>query len=261
MSPDVRAIVLAGGFARRLWPLTLNRPKALLPLGDGLCIIDFVFSKLEETGVSEVVVATNRRFVEQFEKWASSRGYANVTFHVEDATREGEKPGALRGLAALTDHIERGDYLVLASDNIFSLDLREFTQFFREKQAAAVAVYDVKKIDVVKKYSAVKLDSSRRIVSFVEKPREPDTTLVGTAIYGFPWRCLLKVREYVESGGNADSPGHFISWLCEREPVYGFPFSGLWFDIGDAESYARAREAVGALLPRLMRKADKLGAC
>lgn len=202
-------------------------------------IIDYTMEKISVLNPSEVIITVNRKFEKDFREWLGSRSYVNTRLQVEASTREEEKPGTILSLAMLVDSIERDEYLVIAGDNLFSLDLTRFLDFYRSKNAPVVALYDVGNIELVKMYSCVKLEDDR-IVDFMEKPVNPASTMIATAIYMFPWESLVKIKRYVEEGGHRDSPGHFVSWLCRKEPVYGYVFHGYWFDIGTPQTYEEA---------------------
>jgi glucose-1-phosphate thymidylyltransferase len=236
----LRAVVLAGGFAKRMWPLTLETPKQLLPLGGGYVILDLVFDKLLSVELDEIVLSTNAKFASKFEEWAKSRGIS-VRVEVEPARSEEEKPGAAAALSMLLEKLVRDDYLVIAGDNVTSLDFQAFTEFFRSVASPVVAVYDVGNLDLAKRYGVVELDDSGKIVSMAEKPERPASTLVATAIYAMPWRSLSRLPEYIAGGGNRDAIGHFVSWLVKVEDVYGYRFKGYWHDIGGLDEYERVK--------------------
>jgi glucose-1-phosphate thymidylyltransferase len=235
----LRVIVPAGGFAKRLQHLGVHMAKPLVRVC-GRPIIDYTMEKIMVLNPCEVIVTVNRKFENGFREWLGSRSYVNTRLQVEGSTREEEKPGTILSLAMLVDSIKEDEYLVIAGDNLFSLDLKKFLDFYSSKNAPVVALYDVGKIELVKMYSCVKLAEDNRIVEFVEKPTNPSSTMIATAIYMFPWRSFIKIKKYLEEGGHRDSPGHFVSWLCRNEPVYGYVFHGYWFDIGTPQTYEEA---------------------
>jgi len=203
-------------------------------------IIDYVMEKIMVLNPSEIIITVNRKFEKDFREWLESRGYANTRLQVEESTREEEKPGTILSLAMLIDIIEQDEYLIIAGDNLFSLDLTKFLDFYRSKNAPVVALYDVGNFELVKMYSCVKLAEDGRIVDFIEKPVNPYSTMIATAIYMLPWNSFVKIKRYIEEGGHRDSPGYFISWLYRTEPVYGYVFRGYWFDIGTPQTYEEA---------------------
>ena len=232
---------MAGGFARRMWPLTLNTPKQLLPLGDGYVVLDLVVDGLLGMDLEEILLSVNARFSDAFREWARSRGL-DVHLVEEPSRSEEEKPGAVGALLMLLKRLAADDYIVVAGDNISSIKYSELVGYMKLRGAATIAVYDVGSVELARRYGVVELGPDSRITSLVEKPQNPGSTLVSTAIYAMPWRSLSRVEEYVSSGGKRDAIGHFISWLVGVEPVYGFRFNGFWFDVGSLDEYNHVRE-------------------
>ena len=236
----MKAIVLAGGYATRLWPITKNRPKMFLPVGENT-VIDETFADLEvDDRIDEVYVSTNERFEEEFRAYLADAPYEKPILSVEDTENESEKFGVIGALAQLIrrEGIE-DDLLVVAGDNLISFDLAEFVDFYERRETPALAAYDVGSRERAKSYGLVELDGER-VVDFQEKPDEPHSTLVSIACYAFPASSLSLFETYLEGGNNPDEPGWFIQWLQDREPVYAFTFDGAWFDIGTPESYLDA---------------------
>ncbi|MFC6826161.1 sugar phosphate nucleotidyltransferase [Halopelagius fulvigenes] len=236
----MKAVVLAGGYATRLWPITKHRPKMFLPVGDGT-VIDIIFDDLEDDDrISEVFVSTNERFAETFEEYLDETGYEKPTLSVEETVEEDEKFGVVGALEQLIDreNVEE-DLVVIAGDNLLSFDVAEFVDFFEEKQTPTLAAYDVGSRERAKSYGLVELDGDK-VVNFQEKPDDPNSTLVSIACYAFPAETLPKFDEYLTGGNNPDEPGWFLQWLQERGDVHAFTFDGAWFDIGTAESYLDA---------------------
>lgn len=231
------SIILAGGYAKRLWPLTKEIAKPLLPIGNKV-IIDFIMEKLMElNAVDKIIVSANLRFRNDFEKWARRYSGKNVRIVFDKSFREEEKPGAVKALAEITSGLS-DDCLVIAGDNIFTNSLKGMIEEYESRAAPMIALYDVKNLELAKHYATVEVDSDGKIVSFEEKPTDPETTLISTCIYLFPAGVLPRIREYVDSGLEADEPGRFIGWLSEREPVFGYFLDGEWYDIGTPSVYS-----------------------
>jgi glucose-1-phosphate thymidylyltransferase len=236
----MKAVVLAGGYATRLWPITKHRPKMFLPVGEET-VIDVIFEDLEEDDrISEVFVSTNERFAEAFEEYLADSPFEKPTLSVEETVEEDEKFGVVGALEQLIDRegVEE-DMIVIAGDNLLSFDVAEFVDFFEEKGTPCLAAYDVGSKERAKSYGLVELDGDR-VVDFQEKPDDPNSTLVSIACYAFPAETLPKFDEYLEDGNNPDEPGWFLQWLQNRGDVHAFTFDGAWFDIGTAESYLDA---------------------
>jgi glucose-1-phosphate thymidylyltransferase len=236
----MKAIVLAGGYATRLWPITKHRPKMFLPVGDST-VIDTVFEDLEaDDRISEVYVSTNERFADEFASYLADGDFEKPTLSIEDTTGEDEKFGVVGALAQLIDRESvEDDLIVVAGDNLISFDVAEFVDFFERNGTPAIAAYDVGSKERARSYGLVELDGDR-VVDFQEKPDDPKSTLVSIACYAFPAETLPLFEAYLDAGENPDEPGWFVQWMQSRRPVHAFTFDGAWFDIGTPESYLDA---------------------
>lgn len=234
----MQAIILAGGFAKRLQPLSCHTPKPLLKVG-GRAIIDYVVDKIIDVeDLSRILVSINLRFKEQFEEWLESRNLLKARLIVEPSVREEEKPGAVAALARITEGIT-DNCLVIAGDNLFTSSLKPLLERFRSTGKPVVGIYDLGNKELAKQYSTLSVDADGRIVRFVEKPSDPESTLIGTAIYIFPQSVLPRLQEFARASRERDSPGRFIEWLYTKEPTYGVALDGRWWDIGTVDEYAK----------------------
>ncbi|PSP16576.1 glucose-1-phosphate thymidylyltransferase [Halobacteriales archaeon QH_10_67_13] len=234
------AVVLAGGYATRLWPITRHRPKMFLPVGE-TTVIDRVLGALEsDARVEDVYVSTNERFVEAFTEHLAATPYEKPRLSVEETAAEDEKLGVVGALAQLVDREGTGGegLLVVAGDNLLGFDLSEFLDFFEAGETAALAAHDVGSRERAKQFGLVALEDDR-VVDFQEKPDEPASTLVSIACYAFPAE-EVRFREYLAGDNNPDEPGWFLQWLQARSTVRAFTFADPWFDIGTPENYLDA---------------------
>lgn len=239
---SLSVIILAGGYGTRLYPMTINVAKPLLPVGERT-ILDYTFEKLANlSDINEIVITANRRFEHQFIKWLDTGAYRNVRIMSEESHSEADKLGAIRALSKIIGKVHAEDYLVIGGDNLFTSELDEFVKHYRKKTSPIIALYDVKDPAVAKNFAVVSVDSEGKIIDFEEKPDRPGSTLISACIYLLPARTLRRVREYLADRGNPDSPGHFIKWLSKKESVYGHMLVGNWWDVGTPESYGEVRE-------------------
>ena len=230
------AILLAAGYATRLYPLTKDRPKALLPLGDGV-ILDAIVSQIGPE-VEQTILVTNHRFAEPFRAW-QARQRRPVTV-VDDGTETAEtRLGAIRDLElARTQGPIEDDVLVIGTDNVFTWSLNRFVvQAQRHAPAASVALWEAPSASAATQFGVVKRDRTSRIVEFVEKSPQPPSREVALCVYYFPAPMQPLIRQFLEAGESADAPGHFIKWLAQQQPVYGVMMGGTWYDIGTLETY------------------------
>jgi glucose-1-phosphate thymidylyltransferase len=235
----MKAIILAGGYATRMWPITKDRPKMLLPLGEHT-VIGHLFEELEaDDRIDDVYVSTNRRFASEFERFIATSEFSRPQLSVEETASEGEKLGVVGALAQLVDRegID-DDLLVVAGDNLVSFAMSEFIDTFQERNAPTIATYDVGSLEKAKSYGLVEVEDGR-VTDFQEKPAEPRSTLVSIACYALPHKDVV-FEEYLAEGNNPDEIGWFVQWLQARRSVYAYPFDEAWFDIGSADSYLDA---------------------
>src|SRR5215469_15218159 len=247
----MKVIILAAGYATRLYPLTLTRPKPLLPVA-GKPMVEYVLDNLAPIGgLDRIYVVTNAKFAEQFQQWSNdyraSKAKLNFTIVNDGSTDDTNKLGAIGDIHFVlkTQGID-DDVIVVAGDNLFSEKLDGFGRFCREKNAPVVAVYDVKDLEQVKKYNAITLAPDGHITFFEEKPKNPTNTLSAIALYYYPRATLPLIKQYVAEGNNPDQPGRLIQWLYPRVPVYTWTVPGLWYDIGSKETLEEANRIFAA---------------
>ena len=243
----MHSVILAGGFAKRMWPLTKDKPKHLLPIA-GRPMLEYVLDKvINVPGMEKVYVSTNARFQDEFEKFLGSYigcpAYVECELVIEDSFSEGEKLGSVGALGYLIKEKQiDGELLVVGGDNLFDFEITDVHAFYKNKPGLAMVVYDVKDMELAKLYGIVTLDDDGKIVKFVEKSETPESTLASTACYFFTQDGVKLITRYIEEGNKADALGYFIEWLIQRTDVYGYVHEGSWFDIGSLESYDEANK-------------------
>ena len=242
----MKALVLAAGYATRLYPLTLETPKPLLDVA-GRPILEHVLAALEPIReIDRIHLVTNSRFAGRFREWAG--GYPRRVLVVDDGTTDdSNRRGAIGDIDFVLerDGID-DDLVVVAGDNLFSEPLEGFGTFCAEKGAPVLAVYDVGDLELIRQYNAIEVDGEGCITFFEEKPVDPRSTLTGIALYYYPRETLPLIRGYVAEGNNRDQPGRLVQWLYPRTPVYTWRVPGLWFDIGSPEQLAEANRLFAA---------------
>ena len=246
----MKALILAAGYATRLYPLTLNQPKPLLPVGDKP-VIEHIIEKISGIDdINEILVVTNQKFFGHFEDWAEKSNMLSflegrrIKILNDGTLSNDDRLGAIGDIdfAIKNEGIE-DDLLIVAGDNLFQFGLDEFVEFARSKHPmSSVGVYDLEDIEAAKRFGVVKIDGDAKIVDFQEKPPQPASTLVAKCLYYFPAVKLGLIADYIEEGKIKDAPGYYLEWLSERDGVYGYSFEGSWYDIGHLESYKEADE-------------------
>jgi len=241
----MKAIILVAGYGTRLYPLTLDKPKALLTVG-GMTILDRIFGKLASLESCDAAyVISNHKFAPHFTAWAKDAEYRQAVRVMDDGSvSDAGRLGAIGEIDFfLNETGVEDDMLVIFGDNLFEFAMDDFFKFISGKGNSldgAIALYDVSDIDLARRYGIVSLDKDRKIVDFQEKPANPKSTLASTGVYYLSKRCIGLLRGYLSSGLPKDPPGHFIKWLALNHNVYGFPFKDGWYDIGDKKSLGEA---------------------
>lgn len=239
------AIILAAGYATRLYPLTLNRAKPLLEVA-GKPMIEWVLDNLANVpGVGTIYVVTNDKFASDFQAWADhyQLRQSQLTFKIinDGSKGDADRLGAIGdiNLVITRENLSKSDLLIVAGDNLFSESLAGFVEYAR-KTEATVAVHDVGDLEKIKKYSTVTIDSDGVITRFEEKPEKPQSTLAAIALYYYSHEIIQLITTYLAAGNNPDQPGRFVQWLYTREPVKTFQIKGKWLDIGSKETLEEA---------------------
>ncbi|MEM0200960.1 MAG: nucleotidyltransferase family protein [Candidatus Micrarchaeaceae archaeon] len=235
------ALILCGGFATRLEPITLFMPKHLLPIG-GKPLLEYILQDLSNLNVDRIVIATNKRFEDQFLYWINNRNVNNkqkLELIVEPAINNQVKLGAIKGMKYAIEKANlNNDLLVIAGDNYYDFSLNDVVKKFYSKNAPVICLYNIKSEDDAKRFGVVKINDDL-ITNFVEKPSAPESTLISTGIYIFSKKELSLIDRYLSDNNNPDSPGYLVQWLIKNTQIYGVVCEGNWVDIGTIDSYKK----------------------
>lgn len=242
----MKALILAAGYATRLYPLTKEYPKPLLEINKRP-LIDYILEKIEPLKeINGVIVVTNGKFIAKFRDWKKGIEIKKKLCIVNDLTYSlDDRRGAIGDIAFVIEKMRiKDDLLVIGGDNLFDTDLKGFMSFAKNKKSnSVIGVYDIKDKSKTNKYGVIKLDKENKIVDFKEKPKSAASTLVAMCFYYFPKNKLGAIKEYLNSRLNKrDATGFYIDWLRKREDIYGYRFKGHWYDIGDVKFYHEAKE-------------------
>lgn len=241
----MKALILAAGYATRLYPLTKDYPKPLLKVGHKP-IINYIVDKLEAVEeIDEIIVVTNSKFMPMFRKWKSGLKSKKRISLIDDLTQShADKRGAIGDMHFVINkkHL-KDNLLVVGGDNLFDADLKDFLFFIKGNLNPVIGAYNIKGRQQAKKYGVIKLNSQSRLIGFQEKPKNPKSTLIAMCFYYFPKGRIRLIKEYLNKRTDKhDATGFYIDWLRKRVPVYGFVFNGRWYDIGDHKFYHEAKE-------------------
>lgn len=233
----MKALILAGGYATRLWPLTKESPKPLL-LMDGKPLITHIVDKIPLN--IEIYVSTNKKFKKQFSEWKKNLGRP-VHLIIEETRSDKEKLGAIASIGQfIKEYRITDDLLIIAGDNFFHFQINDFLKNY--KGFPLVAAHNVKSFAEAKRFGVVSVRGSK-ISAFSEKPLEPKSTLVSTGVYLFPASIYLLLYAYLKvQDQKKDNLGSFIEYLIKKTEVRAYVFTQEWFDIGSFEGYLHAHK-------------------
>ncbi|MFO8063860.1 MAG: nucleotidyltransferase family protein [Spirochaetota bacterium] len=239
-------IILAAGYATRLYPLTRDFPKPLLDVA-GRSILDrIVDNAMRVPELSRIVVVTNEHFLSQFETWRVKRFGSDAKVRVvnDRSTSNEKRLGALSDLNLAVEEADVDeDALVLAGDNLFDFELADFAAFYFSTGTDCITAHEVSDLERLRRTGVVELAEDGRVLSFAEKPKNPASSWAVPPFYAYTRETLRRrLPAYLGQGGEGDAPGSFIPWLIKRTPVYAYCFEGERYDIGTRDSYERVVE-------------------
>lgn len=243
---QMKSIILAAGYATRLYPLTLNQPKPLLKVA-GKPMLEHILEKLNHIAELDVIyIVTNNKFFNHFNEWNKNFKSNKRIVIVNDGTiSENDRLGALGDISfALKKEKINDDLIIFGGDNLFEDNLAGFYSLFKSKNASVVGFNDVKDIEIAKRMGVGLLDKDKKIIEFVEKPAEPKSTLISMLVYFLKKEDLHLIDGCLASKGNIGEvkAGELISYMIKETNVYGCILEKKWFDIGDLEQLKLADE-------------------
>jgi glucose-1-phosphate thymidylyltransferase len=242
----MKALILAAGYATRLYPYTKNFPKPLLEVNKKP-IIEYLIEKLEElSGLSEILVVTNGRFCSYFKKWKKTLKNRKKIRIINDLTQSPEdRLGAIGDMNFVFNKLGfNDDYLVIGGDNFFEETLGKFVgSASKNPEAVTIGVCDIKNKAEARRYGVVAINKNRRINEFWEKPAKPKSSLVAMCLYYFPASQVGYIREYLSDPANhSDAAGAYIGWLTRNKRVNAVVFKNYWVDIGSIHTYEKVNK-------------------
>lgn len=238
----MKCLILAAGYATRLYPLTENFPKPLLPV-KGKPILDWLIEDIDSLGaVDEYVVISNHKFAHHFDKWAE--GKAQKITVVDDGTESNEtRLGAVCDVQFAIDKLSLDDdMLVIAGDNLLDFSLTRFIAYAQVKKTSCIMRYFEADEKRLTKCGVVEIDESDKILGMEEKPAEPKSHWCCPPFYFYTREDARLVKKGIEAGCGTDAPGSYIAWLCTQTPVHAMEMPGRRYDIGNLESYKKVEE-------------------
>ena len=248
----MKALILAAGYATRLYPLTLNQPKPLLKVA-GKPMVERIITKIQELdNINEIILISNNKFYNQFLNWSKNFNSKIPIKILNDQTLSNEdRLGAIGDINfVIKKENIQDDILIISGDNLFKFSLKQMIDLFEQNPHHLIALYDVKTEKEAKKLGIVALDQNNKVIEFQEKPEQPKSTLASIGIYFYKKNIIHTIDQYLKEGNNPDRPGDLLEWLHKRETVCGFIFNKSdekWFDIGSFESLEKANKEYGEI--------------
>ena len=240
----MKTIVIAAGYATRLYPLTENTPKPLLEIG-GNTILGRMLDDIDTIDdIDEHIIVTNHKFASVFEDWASQQHYTKPIKVVDDGTETNDtRLGAVCDLLYAIERLKiDDDLLVVAADNLLFFTFKDFVDFARKKGTSCIMCHEQKDLSLLRRTGVVELDSEMRVTGMEEKPSEPKSTWAVPPFYIYLRKDLPLVRTSVENGCGKDAPGNLAHYLVDRTTIHAWPMNGGRFDIGSLDTYREAKE-------------------
>lgn len=237
----MKCLILAAGYATRLYPLTENFPKPLLKVGEKT-ILDWLLDDIDASKVvDEYVVISNAKFYEHFSSWAKQKPY-KITV-LSDGTYSNEtRLGAVKDVQFAIDQLKiEDDALVIAGDNLLDFSMTKFISYALEKKASCVMRYFEQEKAKLMKAGVLTIDDTDLILEMEEKPKEPKSNWCCPPFYYYAKEDVKRVKDGINSGCGTDAPGSYIAWLCKETKVYAFEMPGSRYDIGDVKSYTEVQ--------------------
>ena len=240
----MKGLVLAAGYATRLYPLTKNQPKPLLEIA-GKSILDYIVEKMEKVeAIDEIIIVTNDKFTSHFEEWAKQSDYKKPLTVINDGTTTNDnRLGAIGDIQFVIEQLNlEDDLMILAGDNLFDFELTDFAEYFYKVDTDIITTYPEEDEAQLKRAGVIEIDEDSKVLSFEEKPEQPKSNFCVPAFYLYRRETLSEFKNYLADGHNPDAPGHFVPYLLNKKNVHAFQFEGQRYDIGTVESYEKVQQ-------------------
>ncbi len=245
----MKCLILAAGYATRLYPLTENFPKPLLRVGEKT-ILDWLLDDIDASGaVDRYIVISNHKFLPHFEQWASQRPLPITV--VDDGTSSNEtRLGAVRDIQFAIDQLKLDDdLLIIAGDNVLDFSLTRFIRYAREKNTSCTMRYAEADEQRLRKSGVSEVDRDDVLLSLEEKPAQPKSHWCTPPFYFYKAEDVKKIRDAIADGCGTDAPGSLVSWMCRHAVLHSMEMPGRRYDIGSLESYESVKAAYSGIQP------------
>ncbi len=237
----MKCVILAAGYATRLYPLTKDFPKPLLPVA-GKTILDWLVDDIGDS-VDGFVVISNHRFAKYFTDWAAARPETIAV--VDDGTIDNDtRLGAVRDLTLAVERLGIDeDCLVIAGDNVLDFSLRTFIAYAQNKGTSCAMRYRETDGSRLRRCGVSEIGENDRLFALEEKPDRPKSEWATPPFYYYTAADLRKVPRAIAEGCGTDAPGSLVAWMCAGSVMHSMEMPGRRYDIGNLESYRQVCES------------------
>ena len=243
----MKCIILAAGYATRLYPLTENYPKPLLKVGEKT-ILDWLVDDISQL-TDEFIVISNHRFADHFRTWVDQKEQ-KITVLDDGTTSNETRLGAVRDIQFAVDHLNiKDDCLVMAGDNVLEFSLTGFVRYSQSTGTSCVMCHEENRLEALRKTAVIQFNQDGLITAYEEKPVEPKGNHAVPPFYFYLNKDICRIPEALENGCGYDAPGNFAAWLSAREPMHAYLMPGKRYDIGDMQSYQYVQEIYKGMTP------------
>lgn len=239
----MKNIVIAAGYATRLYPLTENFPKPLLKIG-GRSILERMLDDIDQIDdIDEHIVVTNHKFASIFEEWKATCQYNKPISIIDDGSISNDtRLGAVKDLLlAIEQNKVEDDIMVVAADNILDFSFRGFVDFFKEKQSSVIMYYHEPELRKLQRTGVIEIDDNHLVLQMQEKPEQPVSEWAVPPFYIYRHSDLPLIKDCLNHGCGYDAPGNLAHYLTEVTQIHAWQMPGHRFDIGSLDSYEEAK--------------------
>lgn len=230
----MKSIILAAGYATRMYPLTKNFPKPLLQV-EGKTILDRLMEDLDTIPeIDEHIIVSNHRFIGFFNDWARQSGYKKpITILDDGSTDNDNRLGAVNDLifAIKTQNITT-DVLVLAADNVVTFSFNEFVIAFNKKNTSMIMCHYEPEVKALQRTGVITIDDNNCVLTMHEKPVNPPSNWAVPPFYIYKDTDIPFLLQQAQKGLLADAPGNMVIQLLNDTVFHVWKMTGGRVDIG-----------------------------
>ena len=243
----MKSIIIAAGYATRLYPLTEHFPKPLLKVGSST-ILDRLLTDIDHIdAIDEHIIVTNHQFFPIFEEWSSQAHYQTPVTIIDDGTTSNEsRLGAVNDLLLAIRRCQvDDDIMVLAADNILDFSLHGFVDYFHSTGTSVIMCYEEPQLKRLQRTGVIAVDKDMRVLEMQEKPQQPVSQWAVPPFYIYRREDLPLILDCMSHGCGSDAPGNLAHYLTDVTPIHAWRMPGRRYDIGSLDSYEEAQVLFG----------------